>query len=150
MRHSNWNVSRLGREGKPEGRGWDPSKKGSDRWGNGLKWPWELGWWSRGRDVILHGMGREIPFPMRGGLFLKGAGIEVLLLEPLEAPCQVETLCPAKNKRRSHGWWKFGKYIGNPKRNKEKEIRHFLGLTDLLVEVRGMHVMNSFGYFFSR
>ena len=31
MRHSNWNVSRLGREGKPEGRGWDPSKKGSDR-----------------------------------------------------------------------------------------------------------------------
>lgn len=45
-----------------------------------------------------------ILFPVSGGLFIKGTGIEVLLLEPLEAPCQVETLCSAKNKRRSHGW----------------------------------------------
>lgn len=37
--------------------------------------------------------------------------------------------------------WK--KYIGNPKRNKEKEIGAFPGLTDLLVRVRGMSVMNS-------
>lgn len=46
----------------------------------------------------------EIPFPVRERLFIKGAGMEVLLPDPLAFPCHVEEIYFAKNKGRSHRW----------------------------------------------
>lgn len=48
-----------------------------------------------------------IPFPMTEGSSIKGAGIEVLLPDPLGFPCHVEAICFAKNKSKSHRWWEF-------------------------------------------
>lgn len=62
-----------------------------------------------------------IPFPMTKESSIKRAGIEVLLPNPLDFPCHVETICLAKNKSKSRRWWKFQKYIGNIKRNIRRE-----------------------------
>lgn len=80
------------------------------------------------------------------------ARIELLLSGPLGFPCHVKAMCLAKKKKGiNHGLWEFEKHIGNIKKKTWKEkIERFLGSINIVVEVKGICMIDSFNYFFSR